>query len=301
LSLLRKIRRQRLAYMLILPTALVMAAIVFYPLIRGVVISFTDMNQYTMGSKFIAASYRFVGLQNYIRVLSSAQFWDILVQTVIWTVTNVFFHFTIGLALALMLNRRLRGRVVYRTLLLVPWAVPTYISAFSWRWLFNSKYGFFNLALKALGSDPIPWLSHEVWAMVAVIATNVWLGFPFMMVVLLGGLQSIPQEFYEASQVDGCGHLRQFWSITLPLLKPVALTATLLGIIWTFNMFNVIYLVTEGGPHHQTDILATFAFIEAFHQWRFGMATTYAVIILSILLTFSFFYIRALRGSEEMY
>jgi arabinogalactan oligomer/maltooligosaccharide transport system permease protein len=301
LSLLKKIRRHRLAYLLILPTAAVMAAIVFYPLIRGVVISFTDMNQYTMGSKFIPPSYRFVGLQNYVKVLTGSQFWDILGQTVIWTITNVFFHFTIGLALALMLNRKIRGRAVYRTLLLIPWAVPTYISAFSWRWLFNSKYGFFNLALNQLDLSPIPWLSHEVWAMVAVIATNVWLGFPFMMVVLLGGLQSIPQEFYEASQVDGCGRVRQFWSITLPLLKPVALTATLLGIIWTFNMFNVIYLVTEGGPHHQTDILATFAFIEAFHQWRFGMATTYAVIILSILLTFSSFYIRALRGSEEIY
>jgi arabinogalactan oligomer/maltooligosaccharide transport system permease protein len=263
LSLLKKIRRHRLAYLLILPTAAVMAAIVFYPLIRGVVISFTDMNQYTMGSKFIPPSYRFVGLQNYVKVLTGSQFWDILGQTVIWTVTNVFFHFTIGLALALMLNRKIRGRAVYRTLLLIPWAVPTYISAFSWRWLFNSKYGFFNLALNQLDLSPIPWLSHEVWAMVAVIATNVWL--------------------------------------TLPLLKPVALTATLLGIIWTFNMFNVIYLVTEGGPHHQTDILATFAFIEAFHQWRFGMATTYAVIILSILLTFSSFYIRALRGSEEIY
>jgi arabinogalactan oligomer/maltooligosaccharide transport system permease protein len=301
LSLFRVIRRQRLAYLLILPTALVMAGIVFFPLIRGVIISFTDMNQYNMGSKFIAPAYRFVGLRNYIRVLSSSQFWDIFGQTAIWTVTNVFFHFTIGLALALLLNRRLRGRALYRMLLLIPWAVPTYISAFSWRWLFNSKYGFFNLALKTLGLGPVSWLSHEVWAMVAVIATNVWLGFPFMMVVLLGGLQSIPKEMYEASEVDGCGRIRQFATITLPLLKPVAMTATLLGIIWTFNMFNVIYLVTEGGPHHQTDILATFAFIEAFHQWRFGMATTYAVIILSILLSFSFFYIRALKGTEEIY
>ena len=301
MSLLSKIRRHRLAYLLILPTALVMAGIVFYPLIRGVLISFTNMNQYNMGSKFIPPSYRFVWLQNYVKVLTSSQFWDILGQTLIWTITNVFFHFTIGLSLALLLNRRFRGRAVYRTLLLIPWAVPTYISAFSWRWLFNSKYGFFNLALKQLGLEPIPWLSHQVWAMVSVIATNIWLGFPFMMVVLLGGLQSIPKQMYEASEVDGCGRIRQFWTITLPLLKPVALTATLLGIIWTFNMFNVIYLVTEGGPHHQTDILATFAFIEAFHQWRFGMATTYAVIILSILLSFSFFYIRTLKGSEEIY
>jgi arabinogalactan oligomer/maltooligosaccharide transport system permease protein len=295
------IRRHRLAYLLILPTAVVMAGIVFYPLIRGVIISFTDMNQYNMGSKFVPASYRFVGLNNYLQILSGREFWDILGQTIIWTVTNVFFHFTIGLALALLLNRRMRFRALYRMLLLIPWAVPTYISAFSWRWLFNSKYGFFNLALQAVGLSPISWLSHEVWAMVAVIATNVWLGFPFMMVVLLGGLQSIPRELYEASDVDGCSPFRQFWTVTLPLLRPVALTATLLGIIWTFNMFNVIYLVTEGGPHHQTDILATFAFVEAFHQWRFGMATSYAVIILSILLSFSFFYIRTLKGSEEIY
>lgn len=238
-----------------------------------------------------------VGLSNYTNVLKGAEFWRILWQTIIWTFTNVFFHFIIGLGLALLLNAKIKGRTIYRIVLLLPWAVPSYITAFSWRWLFNQDYGFFNQLLHAIGVDPIPWLSDPFWAMFAVIVTNIWLGFPFMMVVFLGGLQSIPTELYEALRIDGGGKLSEFRYVTLPMLKPVTLTATLLGAIWTFNMFNIIYLITQGGPFHRTDILATFAYIKAFENWNFGMATTYAVIILSMLLVFSFFYIKNL-GEE---
>ncbi len=233
-----------------------------------------------------------IGVSNYIEILSGAEFWLIFWQTIIWTFCNVFFHFTIGLGLALLINAKIKGRSIYRIILLLPWAVPTYISAFSWRWLFNQDYGFFNLFLKSMGAEPLPWLSDPFWAMVAVIATNIWLGFPFMMVVFLGGLQSIPEELYEALQIDGGNKLHEFRYVTLPMLKPVTLTATLLGAIWTFNMFNIIYLVTKGGPFHRTDILATFAYIQAFENWNFGLATTYAVIILSLLTVFSYFYIK---------
>ncbi|WP_188816913.1 carbohydrate ABC transporter permease [Calditerricola satsumensis] len=292
-----------LAYVFLTPVALVMALLVFFPLVQGIAFSFTDMNQYNMGNAFSEPSYQFVGLENYRNVWADLVAADstlrpILVQTAIWTFVNVFFHFTIGLGLALLLNRPIRGRTVYRLLLLVPWAVPSFISALAWRWMFNGSYGFFNLVLTELGLPPINWLGDPFWAMVAVIMTNVWLGVPFMMVTLLGGLQSIPRSLYEAAEIDGAGRWKQFWHITLPMLKPVATVATLLGIIWTFNMFNVIYLVTQGGPVQATEILVTFAYREAFQNWNFGMASTYGVIILSILLVLSAVYLRAMKAER---
>lgn len=242
---------------------------------------------------YLGPSASLTGFDNYVKILTGTEFWLIFWQTLIWTFANVFFHFVIGLGLALLINAKIKGRTIYRIILLLPWAVPTYISAFSWRWLFNQDYGFFNLLMGSVGLEPLPWLSDPFWAMVAVIATNVWLGFPFMMVVFLGGLQSIPAELYEAIRIDGGNKIHEFRYVTLPMLKPVTLTATLLGAIWTFNMFNVIYLVTKGGPFHRTDILATFAYIQAFENWNFGLATSYAVIILSLLLVFSYFYIKA--------
>lgn len=288
-----------LPYLFLTPAIATMILLVFYPLLKGIGFSFTDMNQYNMGTPFSAPSYRFVGLANYVRVLApGSPFWSVLRQTFIWTFVNVVLHFAIGLALAIALHRRLAARAIYRLLFLVPWAVPSFVSAFAWRWLFNFDYGFINLLLRWLGWQPVPWLSDPVWAMVSVIATNVWLGFPFMMVVMLGGLQAIPRQLYEAAWVDGAGSWTQFRYVTLPMLRPVAFTATLLGVIWTFNMFNVIYLITEGGPSNSTQILVTFAYLQAFGAWDFGLATTYGVLILSMLIAFSYLYSRALRVSQ---
>lgn len=293
-----------IAYIFIAPVMIVMALLVFYPLFKGIGYSLTDINQYNMGNKFMEPSYKFIGLDNYKNLIGSltdkdSVFRDILKQTTIWTFINVFFHFTIGLGLALLLNKKIKFRGIYRLILLVPWAVPSFISAFSWRWMFNSSFGIINITLQKFGIEPIPWLGDPFWSMVAVIIVNVWLGVPFMMVTLLGGLQSIPTTLYEAAEVDGASRFRQFWHITLPLLKPVAFTATLLGIIWTFNMFNVIYLVTGGGPVHSTEILVTYAYREAFRNWDFGIASTYGVIILSILLVFSSIYSRVLKANKN--
>lgn len=287
-------RKNRQAYLFLGPAMLATALLIFYPLVKGIWFSFTNMNQYNMGNAFLPPSYEFVGLQNYREILGGAdsELYRIIRQTVLFTICSVSAHFLIGLGLALLLHQNFRGRTFFRMALLVPWAVPAFVSAFSWRWLFNSEYGFFNGVLRSMGHPGIPWLSDPFWAMVAVIATNIWLGFPFMTVTLLGGLQSIPPSLYEAAKVDGAGPWRRFFSVTLPMLKPVAFTVTLLGVIWTFNLFHVIYLVTGGGPYNSTDILPTFAYSEAFRRWEFGYAATYGVIILSILLVFSSTYSR---------
>ena len=171
-------------------------------------------------------------------------------MTILWTASNVALHLTIGLGLALLL-REARGPMtaVYRVLLVLPWAIPNYITALTWKGLFNKEFGAVNAALGLLGVAPVDWLgSTFLPAFTANLVTNTWLGFPFMMVVALGALQSIPAELYEAARVDGAGAWARFRHVTLPLLKPALFPAVVLGSIWTFNMFNVIYLVSGGGP-----------------------------------------------------
>jgi len=298
----RSFARYWFAYAMLAPVFLVMAVLVFYPLVRGIYLSFTNADELNFGGKDIPSTYEWIGIDNYKTVFTSPELKSVAWFTVIWTFVNVFFHFTIGLGLALALNRTLMFRGWYRMLLLIPWAVPSFISAFSWRFLFNSPYGFIAQLFQKLGvplEDVPAFLSDPTWAKVAVITANVWLGVPFMMVALLGGLQSIDADLYDAAAVDGANAWQKFWAVTMPGLRPVAATVILLGLIWTFNMFNVIYLITGGGPGTSTQIFATFAYQWAFVYRDYGVATAYGVIILSILLVFSQIYRSTIRRLGE--
>jgi arabinogalactan oligomer/maltooligosaccharide transport system permease protein len=298
--------KTRNAYFFIAPALLVMAALVFFPLVNGIYLSFTDASQFNaakrIGENFTPSNFQFIGLKNYIDIFTNQTyyFWQVLGQTLIWTVFNVIPHILIGMGLALLLNRPIKGRAIYRTLLIVPWAVPAYISGFVWRFIYNGEIGFINRGLESIGLSGIPWLSDPFWAMVAVIIANTWLAIPFNMVTILGGLQSIPTELYEAAEVDGANNWEKFQHITLPLLRPVLMTITLLGVIWTFNQFNIIFLVSEGGPARATEVLATWAWRLGFTQnLQYGIAAAYSVIILIILMIFSIAYIRVLSGSKQ--
>lgn len=300
-----------LPYAFIMPALLALLILVFYPLLNGVYLSFTnaDQNNVTrrLGVREIPATYETIGLENYDKILFPTeenrgevfQFYPTLRQTLIWTVTNVTFHIILGLALALLLNRPIAGRGVYRALLIVPWAVPSYISAFAWRFMYNEQYGFLNAFLKEVGLGTVPWLSDKTWAMLAVIIANTWLAIPFNMVTFLGGLQSIPPDLYEAAEVDGSNWWQRFYFITLPMLRPVMITATLLGFIWTFNSFNIVYLVSEGGPFRSTEILATWAWRLGFDRREYGVAAAYSVIILLLLMLFSTVYIAINNRSRQ--
>jgi arabinogalactan oligomer/maltooligosaccharide transport system permease protein len=168
--------------------------------------------------------------------------------------------------------------------------------------MFNYEYGAVNLWLSAVGLSRVEWLSDPVAAFAAAILTNIWLGFPFMMVIALGGLQSIPHELYEAASIDGAGAWRRFRHVTLPLLRPVLVPAVVLGTIWTFNNLNVIWLVTNGGkPANQSHILVTYVYNEAFTLYRYGYAAAFSVIIFLILLGFVALYMRLSRGAESVY
>jgi arabinogalactan oligomer/maltooligosaccharide transport system permease protein len=212
---------------------------------------------------------------------------------------NVALHASIGLALALLLARpTLRFKAVYRVLLIVPWAVPSYITALVWKGMFNQQYGLVNHLLGVLGLAPVSWFASFWTAFAANVTTNTWLGFPFMLVVSLGALQSIPADLYEAAEVDGATRWQQFRHITLPLLRPALVPALLLGSVWTFNMFNVIYLVSGGQPGHATDILVTEAYRLAFEQDRYGYAAAWSVLIFVVLLAWGFVTRRAGEDDE---
>jgi arabinogalactan oligomer/maltooligosaccharide transport system permease protein len=192
---------------------------------------------------------------------------------------------------------KLRG--IYRTLLILPWAIPNYITALIWRGMFDSDDGVVNQLIELMGGSGIDWLSGSFSsAFTANLITNIWLGFPFMMVVSLGALQSIPPSLYEAAEVDGANRWQQFRQITLPLLRPALFPAVILGTIWTFNMFNIIYLVSGGGPNHTTEILITEAYKAFWQLGRWGYAAAYSVIIFAILLTLSWGLNRLSRATE---
>ena len=207
---------------------------VIYPFFYNVVISFSNMNLRHI------RDWQIVGFDQYVKVFtepSQPDFYVVFLKTIIWTVVNVFFHVVLGVFLALVLNQKeIKGKPIFRTLLILPWAIPQYIVALTWRGMFNYEYGSINLMLtKCLDLPAVEWLKSPTEAFLACIITNVWLGFPFMMVIALGALQSIPHELYEAADIDGASWCHKLRHITIPLIRPVMIPAITLGTIWTFN------------------------------------------------------------------
>ena len=290
----------RFAYAYITPAAMGMLLLVFVPFAYGVLLGFFNHSHGT---------YTFVGLDNFIEILSGGgrplnhplNFYFTLGVTILWTASNITLHVAFGLALALLLkDPLLRFKGIYRVLLILPWAVPNYITALIWKGMFHQQYGAVNHLLSLFGIENISWFSSFSTAFIANLTTNVWLGFPFMMVVSLGALQSIPDDVYEAAAVDGASRWQAFWQITMPLLKPALFPAIILGTIWTFNQFNIIYLVSAGAPAGATDILITEAYRWAFERAdRYGLAAAYALLIFFILLVYTLVTNRLTRASED--
>nr|WP_253769142.1 sugar ABC transporter permease [Goodfellowiella coeruleoviolacea] len=290
---------------MVLPVVVVTAVLVLIPLVQGIYFTFTDINEANIANPLLdrVAGYVSVGFRNYANVLSGdssyGSFWATLLRTVIWTFCCVFLHVTIGLGLALLLNRPMRARALYRVLLILPWAVPAFISSFAWKYMFNSQFGIINQTLRALGLPEPVWLGQSNLALVAVIIVNVWVGVPFNMIALLGGLQSIPGDLYEAAEIDGATPWQRFRHVTLPGLRSVTSTVVLLGVIWTFNMFAVIYLVTGMNPYTRTLITYAFERFFAGASRDYAVASTYGALILSVLLVFALFYRGVLRRQGE--
>jgi arabinogalactan oligomer/maltooligosaccharide transport system permease protein len=303
----------RVAYAYITPAMIGMLVLVFFPFFYGIALSFTNANIYNTDKTIFET---WVGLQNYIDIITDFHVahrtaeglvWDYhnfyytLMFNVIWTVCNVAIGVSLGLILALILN--LRGfalKPVYRVLLILPWATPNYITALIFKGMFHSQFGVVNQILQMFGGHPVSWFGKPFTSFLAVLTTNGWLSFPFMMVISLGALQSIPADLYEAARVDGASRWQQLRSITLPSLRPALVPAIILSVIWTFNQFNVIYLVSAGEPGGSTEILITQSYKLAFEQYRYGYAAAYSTIIFLILLAYGTWQNRVTGATEAI-
>ena len=276
-------RRRAFLMACLLPALVFLTLVLVYPLFYNIALSFSDANIYSI------RDWKIVGPRQYLLVFREPEFWITFSRTVVWTAISTFMQVIIGVSLALVLHQRfICGRAAWRILLLLPWAMPQYITALTWRGMFSGEEGVVNSFLGgAFGLPPVEWLTSPFEAFVAVTLVNIWMGFPFMMIAALTALRSIPPDLYEAVRLEGASPWLQFSRLTAPLLRPVMLPATTLGIIWNFNNLNVIWLFTNGGePSDSTHILASYVYKTAFGYYRFGWSAALSVVIFAILFLF---------------
>lgn len=286
---------RQVGVLFMLPLILAVAVFLVWPIAEAVRLSFVRYNPLRPDDQ------PFVGLDNYLFVLEDPLFWESFWQAIVWTGWSTVLQAVIGVGLALLLHQPLKGMNAFRGLLLFPYIVPTVVIALNWRWLFNSEIGIVNHLLMSAGviEERIAWLSTPTMAMTSAILLNVWKYTPFVVIVVLARLQTIPTELYDAAKVDGAGALRRFRDITLPQLAEVLAVVIVFRTIWTFNKFEEIYLLTRGGPGTSTYNLALYAFDQSIANLRMGVGAAAGVIMLLLLLAGSMLYIRVSGFGRE--
>ena len=292
-----ELRKNWPGYLLIAPAVLAILSLSIYPLFRGIYLSFVNYNLVRPNE---AIFNTFAGLQNYVKIFTNAVFQQSVVNTVKWTVVNLVAQLIVAMLLALALNKKLKGRSLYRTLILVPWAVPHAIAAMTFTFLYNANVGIINILAVKLGmlTESISWLGSIDYAFWCVALVAFWKGIPFQMIFILAALQGIPESVYESAEMDGASRWQSFWRITLPIIKEPLAIATILNLIGIVSCFNTIWLMTEGGPLYSTEILYTFAYREAFINHNFGTAAAASVILFLFMALFSWIYLRMVREKE---
>lgn len=281
-------------YLLIAPALLVILAVVFFPVLNAISMSFQSYDLRR------PSRIRFTGLANYVAAANDPLFWEALLKTVIWVVAGVGLQFVFGFMLALLLNRKFWGRGFVRSISLIPWVTPGVLIGLMWRWIFDGNYGVLNDLLLKLGliHDKIPFLAQQSTAFPSVILTIIWQGIPFFALMLLAGLQGIPQELYDAADVDGANGFQRFFLITVPSLKNTIFVTTLLRIIWVANSVDVIFNLTEGGPAYSTQTLSVYVFNKG-NALNLGYASTMAILLALALAAVAVPYLKMMFKSQE--
>jgi multiple sugar transport system permease protein len=278
---------------LLSPSVLLFLALIAYPLVQSILLSLYNIDTLTLDGPF-------VGLAQYAAALASPSFWRAFANTLIWTAATLSLQLLLGVGFALLLHQNLVGRSLARGLVLFPYLLPTAVAVLVWQWLFNDLYGLINHLLLSLHivSRPVAWLGQMPSAMIAIIFVGAWKFFPFVVIAVLARLQTIPDELYEAAAIDGAGAFVRFRNVTLPQLKGVLLVVLLLRAIWDFKEFDVIYLMTGGGPGTSTQTLPLLVYSEAFPLLHLGRGAAIAVLMFVFMLGFLFLYFR-LSAEEE--
>jgi multiple sugar transport system permease protein len=285
---------RRTHLLLVLPGVLLLLAVVAYPIGFNLWNSFTNRNL-----SFPVTSW--VGLDNYQRVLDDPAFYSAIGKTLVWTFASVAGQLLLGFAGAVALQNVRRGQTPLRLGLIVPWAFPSIVLAFSWRFMLDPIVGVVNDALLAVGviDEPVAWFGNESTAMPAIVAMNIWFGFPFMMVALLAGLQTIPSEHYESARVDGASFWQELRHIVIPALRALIGALVVLRTIWVFNNFDFVYLATAGGPAGATETLAVYAFRVGWTSFEIGRMAAVSVAMLAVLAVIVVVYLRVLRPDRD--
>jgi multiple sugar transport system permease protein len=278
-------RRLLIAYTFMLPSLIVLAVFMFYPLIRAAILSFTNYSVFGVT--------KYVGLSNYITLLHNSQFWGDLVNTVYYAGVTTPVSVALALALALLLNRRgLPGRSVLRAAIFLPAVVSLAVAAIPFRLMFTPSIGLITYWLGAIGVHSTDWLDSTTLAMPAVIIVGVWKNVGFYMVIYLAGLQTIPKEFYEAARIDGASAWQRFRNVTWPLLSNTTMFVTIIALIASFQAFDQIFVMTQGGPAFSTETLVMLIYREGFQQFQMGYASAIGYVLVLIILLFSLFQMR---------
>ncbi|MGL6208868.1 MAG: carbohydrate ABC transporter permease [Paracoccaceae bacterium] len=295
-GLLARIIRHRWDYAYVAPALIVMLIVIAYPIYYTVELSFfrTPPNL-QMRDKI------WTGLDNYHTVLTSEAFHKTTWNTLIWTVVSTFFAFVLGLCAALALHREFAGRGMLRALLLIPYVVSAVAASYVWKWLYHSDFGVFGAASVALGitEQPINFIDNIHTVLPSLIVVNIWREFSFAMIMIMAGLQTVPEQLLRAAQVDGANAWQRFWHVTMPHLSGVSMVTILLLLVANFNSFIVPWIMTGGGPAGASDIWITHIYQIAFGRQRWGVASAYAVILFIVMMALGYFYVKALTRGDE--
>ena len=268
------------------PAAVTLGAVALFPALAVLWLSLEERSP-------LLAAARFVGFDNYTRLIADARFWNALANTVYFSAVSVALEVLLGLLVALLLARAFRGRALLYSIILLPWAIPTVVSARLWEWLYNADYGVLNYLL----GTHVNWLGSPGWALHAAILMDVWKATPFVALLLIAGLQTIPRELYQAAALDGAGAWTTFRRITLPLLVPLLLVVLVFRTIDAFRVFDAIYVLTGGGPANSTETVSIYAYRVLFQALEFGYGSAVAVSVLAVVALLTATYARLLRGS----
>lgn len=292
----RRLSREGIVRLLfVAPAALYILLFFGYPVVKNVTMS---LQEYTTKT-FFTGEAPWVGLENYQTVFNSTLFWPAMTNTALFTVGSIVGQFVIGLALACFFKRRFPLSNFLRSMLLLPWLLPLIVSSATWRSILDQDSGILNRFLGTFGIDAVPWLTSPSVALLAVVLVNIWVGIPFNVTILYGGLQDIPDELYEAGALDGATGWKAFWNITLPNLKPVISVVLVLGVVYTIKVLDIILGLTNGGPANATQTLSIRSYQESFINFEFGVGAAFSNILILISLVFAVIYLRANRRAVD--
>ncbi len=283
-----------LPYLLVAPIVIWIVVTIFIPLL-----SVFKESLYNTG--FVGTQGSFVGLDNYASMLQSSTYWAAWGKSLIWVLGNGFSQTLLAFGIALMLNKATRFNNWARTWMIIPWVIPTIVVTIFWQWIFNGSYGIFNHVLMSLHliEQPLNLIGHKTWSLPIIIFINTWHWFPFMAVIVLAGLSTISVEIYEAADVDGANKWQQFWTITFPSLGRITFALGLVGTLWSFNIFDTIYILTGGGPAGATTTVPVMIYQQAFESYRIGQASATSIITAAFLGVYAFFFIKYFAPKED--